>query len=75
MISPATSKGTHTMRLEAYLGGFAIQIGERFILDLDLQRFYGRLPWGRGGWEWYIDFTGRIGSCWDRIDRYPRPDS
>ena len=39
------------MRLEAYLGGLAIQIGERFILDVDLGRFYGRVPWGRGGWE------------------------
>ena len=38
------------MRLEAYLGGFAVEIGERFILDLDLERFYGRVPWGRGGW-------------------------
>jgi hypothetical protein len=39
------------MRLKAHLGGFAIQVGEGFILDLDLQRFYGRVSWGRGGWE------------------------
>ena len=56
-----------------YLGGLAIQIGERFILDVDLWRFYGRVPLGRGGWEWYIDFTVRISLCWDRIDS--RPDS
>jgi len=62
----------HTMRLEAHLGGFAVEIGERFILDLDLERFCGRVPWGRGGWEWYIGFTGRISPCWGRIEPDPR---
>jgi hypothetical protein len=46
------------MRLEARLSGFAIQVGERFIIELGHRCFYGRVPWGRGGWEWFIDFTG-----------------
>ena len=48
------------MRLKAHLGGFAIQIGERFIIELGHRCFYGRVPWGRGAWEWYIDFTGHL---------------
>jgi hypothetical protein len=44
------------MRLKAHLGGFAIQIGERFIIELGHRCFYGRVPWGRGVWESYIDF-------------------
>jgi hypothetical protein len=55
------------MRVGTNLGGVAIELGERLILDLNLERFYGRVPWGRGGWEWYIDFTGRLSPCWDRI--------
>ena len=61
------------MRVEAHLGGFAIEIGERFVLDVDLWRFYGRVPWGRGGREWFIDFTGHYSPCWDRIEPEPRP--
>jgi len=60
------------MRVEAYLGGFAIEIGGRFVLDIDLWRFYGRVPWGRGGREWFIDFTGHFSPCWDRIEPDPR---
>ena len=56
------------MRVRTHLGGVAIEIGERFILDIDLWRFYGRVPWGRGGREWFIDFTGRLSPCWDRIE-------
>jgi hypothetical protein len=61
------------MRVGTDRGGFAIEIGERFISDLNLQRFYGRVPWGRGGREWLIDFTGHFSPCWDRIEPDPRP--
>jgi hypothetical protein len=60
------------MRLKAHLGGFAIQIGERFIIELGHRCFYGRVPWKRGVWEWYIDFTGRINPRWDSIEPDPR---
>jgi hypothetical protein len=48
------------MRLKAHLGGFAIQVGERFIIELGRRCFYGRVPFGRGGREWFIDFTGHL---------------
>jgi hypothetical protein len=63
------------VRVEAYLGGFAIEIGERFVLDVDLWRFYGRVPRGRGDREWLIDFTGHFRPCWDKIEPDPRPKS
>ena len=56
------------MRLKAHLGGFAIQIGERFIIELGHRCFYGRVPWGRGGREWFIDFTGHLSPGWAKIE-------
>jgi hypothetical protein len=37
------------MRVEAYLGGFAIQVGERFILDLDYTASTGGCREGAAG--------------------------
>jgi len=52
------SNQRHTMRLKAHLGGFAIQVGERFIIELGHRCFYGRVPWGGAVGSGFIDFTG-----------------
>ena len=48
------------MRLKAHLGGFAIQIGERFIIELGRRCFYGRVPYGSGSREWFIDLKANL---------------
>jgi hypothetical protein len=48
------------VRLKAHLGGFAIQVGERFTIKLGHRCFYVRMPYGRGSRDWFIDLKANL---------------
>jgi hypothetical protein len=47
------------------------RLEERFIIELGHRCFYGRVPWGRGGREWFIYFAGHLTPGWDKIEDDP----